>query len=225
MRCRHYHYIKDKCSSFILYGTPTHIDIRLDVSDEELKDRDEMPGGFIEPECNREFYKLHKTLRLQLLQFNCAVIHGVALNLGGQGIVFTASSGVGKSVQADLWKDTLFNGVDIINDDWPILRLVDNRVFVSSSPWCGHRNIYCKKEVPLSHILFVERAEKPFISEVGEAEIVTELIKRFSMLYSDLAKHSNLYAYIEAMVPFVHFRRAGVNLDSESVFSILSILQ
>ena len=222
MNCRHYMYIKQKCEAFLLYATPAHIDIRIEISDDELNDRGEMPGGFIEPECNREFYKLHKKLRIALLHFNCAIIHGVALNVDGRGIVFTASSGVGKSVQADLWKDTLFERVTIINDDWPIIRLFNNRAYVSSSPWCGHRNLFNKEEIPLNYILFVERSDTSYIVPVDEDQILTELIKRTTMLYYDLSKHLTLYSFLESIIPVIGFRRAGINLSRESVYKILS---
>ena len=100
LSCRHYDYIKHLCNAFLLYGLPSHIDIQLEVSDEDLNNRNEMPGGFIEPECNREFYKLHRLLRLKILDYNRVIIHGAALSVNGDGILFTASSGVGKSSSA-----------------------------------------------------------------------------------------------------------------------------
>lgn len=222
LNCHHYDYIKFLCKDFLLYCSPRHVDIRLEVSEKELNNKDELPGGFLEPEANREFYLLHRKMRVELLKFNSVVLHGVGVSVNNQGLLFSASSGIGKSTQADLLKDFLGEIAVIINDDWPILRVDNNQVFISGSPWCGHRNVFTKLEVPLQYIFFLERSNKPDVYDVSESEIITELIKRSSMLFALIANNPKLYDILGIIAKNISFKRACVNLNYESVKKILS---
>ena len=223
--CRHDEYIKFLCQSFLLPKKPINIDISIQVEDEELIKMNDVPGGFIVPEGNREFYKLHKLLRKEILAYDCLIMHGTAIKVDDYGLVFTADTGTGKSTLADLWKEVLGPRVSYINDDWPLIRICNNKVYLESTPWCGYRRLYGGDSVPLKAVIFIERSTIVHVQDVDKNLVITELLKRACTLYQSLSNEDKLYKLFEKIINIVSFKKAKFTLGSESVYKLLSSIE
>ena len=73
--------------------------------------------------------------RTSLLCCDGIVIHSSAIELDGNGILFSAPSGTGKSTQANLWRE--HKGAVVLNGDRPALRTLDGSVYVYGTLWSG----------------------------------------------------------------------------------------
>ncbi len=88
-----------------------------------------------------------------------AVLHGSAIAYKGQGIIFSAPSGTGKSTHTALWKQLYTDDVIHVNDDKPALRRNKTGGFtVYGTPWSGKSNLHTNCAVPLRAIVFLKQA-------------------------------------------------------------------
>lgn len=75
------------------------------------------------------------------------LLHASLVRQNGYGYAFIAKSGTGKSTQVSMWLRYL-SGCDLMNDDNPILRIIDDTPYIYGSPWSGktpcYRNVKAK---------------------------------------------------------------------------------
>lgn len=86
------------------------------------------------------------------------VFHGATIAYQGQGLVFTAPSGTGKTTHIRLWKRTFGDDVHIINGDKPILHVDAHHTTAYGTPWAGKEHWQRNTSVPVAGICVVTRA-------------------------------------------------------------------
>jgi len=112
-----------------------------------------------------------------LPRYGAVLFHGSALALDGQGVLFTAASGTGKSTHTALWRREI-NGVEMVNDDKPFLRLQNDQILVCGSPWMGKHRLGANISVPLKAICLLQRGEKNSIHPVTAREALPMLLQQ-----------------------------------------------
>ena len=80
-----------------------------------------------------------------ILKHGAVAIHSSVIVAEGRGVLFLGESGTGKSTHTRLWREGI-EGAKLLNDDSPIVRIVDGEVRVYGSPWSGKTPCY-KNEV------------------------------------------------------------------------------
>ena len=108
---------------------------------------------------------------------NNLLFHGSAIDYRGQGIIFTAPSGTGKSTHTSLWKKIFGDAVTIINDDKPIIKSLDESIFMYGSPWSGSTDINTNKKVPLKAIVVLRRGDENKIRRLSPNESIRYLMQ------------------------------------------------
>ena len=99
-----------------------------------------------------------------LLSFDGLYLHASAVVLDGKAYLFSASSGTGKSTHTEKWC-RLF-GATYLNDDKPVLRLVDDVWMVYGTPWSGKHDLSSPIGVPLGGIAFLRRGKENTIEKI-----------------------------------------------------------
>ena len=122
--------------------------------------------------------------------FDTFLMHGSVVSCDGEGYMFTAPSGMGKTTRALCFLEE-FPGSIVVNGDKPLLKVTDDAVIAYGTPWCGKENLNTNTSVPLRAIFLVERAED------GEQDAVTELT--FSQAFPVLLQQTYRPADPEAM--------------------------
>jgi len=84
---------------------------------------------------------------------------GKAMESEAKGVIFLGKSGTGKSTHLQLWLDNI-NDTERLNDDNPIVRLIDGKPYVFGSPWSGKTPCYKNKFLPLESV--VQLAQAPY---------------------------------------------------------------
>ena len=110
---------------------------------------------------NLESIFLADSFNKKILKYNAIFLHSSAILYKGKAYLFSADSGVGKSTHTKLWiKKFGAENVQIINDDKPIIRFIDNDWYVYGSPFDGGTGINKNIRAKLGGIIFLERAEE-----------------------------------------------------------------
>ena len=91
-----------------------------------------------------------------LLECGSVLLHSSFIVRNGQGILFTAPSGAGKSTQADLWHQ--HRRAEIINGDRAAICVRQERIYAAGVPFSGSSH-YCEnKTVPLAAVVYLAQA-------------------------------------------------------------------
>ena len=124
----------------------------------------------------RPYHMIQEVLRYALLSVDGTIIHASSLAYNNQGLLFSAPSGTGKSTHTGLWL-TNAPGAKIVNDDMPIVRMQDTVPYLYGAPWSGKNSIHENITVPLSAIVFIERAETCELLPMDKMEAVFKLFE------------------------------------------------
>lgn len=112
------------------------------------------------------------------------LIHASLVRQNDYGYAFIAKSGTGKSTQVSNWLRYL-PGCDLMNDDNPIIRMIDGKPFVFGGPWSGKTPCYRNVKAPLGAITRIDRAEQNSIDKVGVVEAFASLLPSVSSMKWD----------------------------------------
>lgn len=78
---------------------------------------------------------------LKTLGKETIAIHSSCIVHQGKAVLFLGESGTGKSTHTRLWCEHI-KGVELLNDDSPILRIEEGKVWAYGSPWSGKTPCY-----------------------------------------------------------------------------------
>ena len=89
--------------------------------------------------------------------FRALEMHASVVTRGGRGFLFLGKSGTGKSTHSRLWLEHI-PGTELLNDDNPVLRIVDGEARVFGSPWSGKTPCYKAQDAPVGAIVRLSQA-------------------------------------------------------------------
>lgn len=122
------------------------------------------------------------------------VLHGSSLAFDGNGIVFSAPSGTGKSTHAGLWRELYGDRVVMINDDKPAIRFDEaGQPLVYGTPWSGKTEMNTNLSVPLRAIVFLERGKQNAIRRLSATEALLHMGRELQLPYHDDALCEKLW--------------------------------
>ena len=181
------------------------------VSDEELekecKLHPEEPVFYLE-----NLAILRKVMRLLVTKHQAILFHGSSIKYKDKAYVFTAVSGTGKSTHTRLLKEYLGDSVEFINDDKPILKLVDGTVYCYGSPWNGKHHVGNNVSAPLKAVCIVNRAKDNSITKIPP-EIAMKTLFEQSMEFSDEDTAINVLNVISKIMAQASFYNLNCNMD------------
>ena len=84
-------------------------------------------------------------------------IHSSCIVADGKAVIFLGESGTGKSTHTRLWRENI-PGAVLLNDDSPIIRVIDGITWVYGSPWSGKTPCYKAECYPLAACVRLSQA-------------------------------------------------------------------
>ena len=117
---------------------------------------------------------LHQTL----------LIHASLVRHNERGYAFIAKSGTGKSTHTSLWLRYIPD-CDLMNDDNPVIRIIDGQPFIYGSPWSGKTPCYRNIKAKLGAITRIDRAQANSIERLRPVEAFTSLLPSCSSMKWD----------------------------------------
>jgi serine kinase of HPr protein (carbohydrate metabolism regulator) len=158
---------------------------------------------------------LYRKLAEQLLAFDTLLFHGSAISVDGEAYLFTAASGTGKSTHTTLWRQTFGDRAVMVNDDKPLLRMVDGKVYVCGTPWNGKHNLGTKITVPLKGLCILERAKQNSIQPITLTEVLPLLMQQSFRPRNPASVHRVL-ELLNKLSESTGLYRLGCNMDPEA---------
>lgn len=113
-----------------------------------------------------------------MLRHDGLILHASLIRWQGQGILFSAPSGTGKSTQASLWEKHM--KAEILNGDRAGIRCVDGQWMAYGLPYAGSSHIYSKESAPISAIVVLQQGAENIIQPLTAAAALRALFPEFS---------------------------------------------
>ena len=209
------------CNAYLWEGEPA-FSVELTPQDidfeRKMSDRERVVEGL--PPHNFEAFELERTalqrkLAEKLFEYDTLVFHGSVIAVDGEGYLFTAKSGTGKSTHTRLWREMLGDRAVMVNDDKPFLRAEKDCIFVCGSPWNGKHGLGNNVEVPLKAICILERGEQNEIQKISAKEAVLMLLQQSNRPRQPhlMPKYMEL---LESIAGKTSFYRLRCNMDPEA---------
>ncbi len=129
-----------------------------------------------------KYYEITAVLRSVcktiLEQYNGFFLHCSCLMYKGEAYVFTAKSGTGKSTHTRLWREIFGDEVVMINDDKPIVRLIDDTFYIYGTPWNGKHSISNNVKAPIKAIFYLSQAKENKTTKCDPVTTVAKLLSQ-----------------------------------------------
>ena len=125
-----------------------------------------------------ETLAVYRKLAAALLPDNILLFHGSCVCVDGEGYLFTAKSGTGKSTHTRLWREMLGSRAVMVNDDKPLLKIQENGVTVFGTPWDGKHHLSTNIAVPLKSICILEQGKQNEIHRITPQEAYPMLLQQ-----------------------------------------------
>ncbi len=113
----------------------------------------------------------------RLLRFDGFLLHSSTISYNGKAYIFTADSGTGKSTHTSLWRQYL-DGVVMINDDKPAIKLIDGQFQAIGTPWSGKTDQNADISVPVGGVVLLHRGSVNTIRPATTLEAIPFLMRQ-----------------------------------------------
>lgn len=162
-----------------------------------------------------ETLAVYRKIANRIIEYNTVLFHGSAIAVDGAGYLFTAKSGTGKSTHTKLWREKFGERTIMVNDDKPLLKVVDKEVLVYGTPWDGKHRLSNNISVPLKAICVLERADVNRIKAVSSKEILPTMLQQSYRPQNSLKMEKTLQIIDRILENTVQYR-LGCNMDIQS---------
>lgn len=206
-----YSFVHVYCEKYRTDGEPDfEIEITCKDIDAERKTvKAEVAGGLL------EISAVYRKIAEIMPKYDTLMIHGSAVSVDGEGYLFTAKSGTGKSTHVKLWQKLLGDRAVIVNDDKPFIRISENEAIVYGTPYCGKEGLNTNISVPLKVICILERSEENRIEQINFRETFPILIQQ-TYHPSDREMFNRTFNLLDRLKLFVKFYRLSCNKELEA---------
>ena len=189
-------------------------DLCVEVTEKDLaKERQRSEKPFSDEYL--ETLALYRKIAEEIPRFGIVLMHGSALSMEGEGYLFTAKSGTGKSTHARRWREAFGERVAMINDDKPLLRATEDGIIVYGTPWDGKHRLSANTGVRLKAIAYLTRAKDNRIEPVGKDEMLPILLQQIYRPETPKALGFTMKV-IEMITENVDFYHLFANMDEEA---------
>lgn len=190
---------------------PAVLSVRTDVEDISYE-RERSPENA--PDDYLEMIAVQRKLSEAFPAFGVFLFHASALCMDGDGYLFAALSGTGKSTHAALWRQVFGDRVTMLNDDKPFLRIGDD-VTVFGSPWDGKHRLSVNQSAKVKAICLLERSAENAITPISFAEAFP-LLYRQAYRPKDREALAKTLDLLNLLGEKVRFYRLCCNMDPEA---------
>ncbi len=106
--------------------------------------------------------------------YKTIAIHTSTILYKDKAVLFLGESGTGKSTHTRLWRENI-EGAVLLNDDSPIIRIIDGTPIAFGSPWSGKTPCYKNEHYPLAGCVRLSQAPYNKIDRLSIAQAYAAL--------------------------------------------------
>ena len=130
------------------------------------------------------------------------LLHASVIRKDGRGYMMTAPSGTGKSTHTFLWYKNI-PGCDLMNDDNPVVRIIEGKPIIYGTPWSGKTPCYKNQEAPVGGFVFLSQAPYNKIQRLRGVSAYAALLPSISGKRWDKAIADGLHCTENALASHV----------------------
>jgi hypothetical protein len=203
----------DGMPDFSVAVTEQHIAFEREKSAREREAEGLPPLEFPAPYL--EELAVYRQIAEKMPDYDTLLMHGSLIAADGQGFLFTAKSGTGKSTHTRLWRELLGEKAVTVNDDKPLLHIGAEGVTGYGTPYNGKHRLGCNMSVPLKAICILTRAAENRIVRITKADAYAMLIQQVYRPRDPVQMKKTL-ALIDRLAEQTALYRLGCNMDIEA---------
>lgn len=163
-------YVQKLCTNYLCEGQG----VEISVTHEEIAR--EQTGN--SSDAYLESLAVYRKIAEYLVDEGVLLFHGSAIAVDGEGYLFTAVSGTGKSTHTRLWRQAFGDRAVMINDDKPLLRITSSGVSVYGTPWNGKHRLDTNTAVPLKAVCILHRGQDNSIAPIAATQALPVLLQQ-----------------------------------------------
>ncbi len=175
-----------------------------------------------------KYYELTAILReickIIVKDYNGFFLHCSCLEYEGGAYIFTAKSGTGKSTHSRLWREVFNDKVTMINDDKPIVRLIDDKFYIYGTPWNGKHSLSNNVKAEIKAIYYLYQAKENNTNKCEPIMAISKLLSQ-TVLPDDKGSMDNLLSMLEKLVSKTPVFDLYCNISQEAVHTALNALK
>ena len=171
--CRRY--LTEEAPEFSVAVTREDMELEQRLAHEEALREGFRPRVFTDPFLDRAV--IQRKIAEQLLERDVLLFHGSAVAVDGEGYLFAARSGTGKSTHTRFWMEAFGSRAVMVNDDKPFLRIGEAGVLLCGAPWSGKHGLDANVTVPLGGICILERGGENRICPLEGQQALPRLLQ------------------------------------------------
>lgn len=207
-----YEYVYEKCRSYLTGAAPS---FTVETTPEMLAQECRTVRGMKRTAEQNEADLLYRLVARELPLYDAILFHGSAVACDGQGYMFTAPGGTGKSTHTRMWMGIDGHDIRMINDDKPIVRCIGQQIWICGSPWNGKHNLGMPGRVPLRAICALERGQTNQIRVMDYREMQPVLLYQ-GFCERDPAITASFIELLSKLRDQVRFYKLQCNMDTEA---------
>ncbi len=196
-----------------LYSAAIDYNHKTGIAKTQMFDVEPLGGT---PNDIRCFNMMGELFRYFVLKNGGMVMHSSCMAYKGEGVMFSAPSGTGKSTHTGLWRKYYAEDVTMINDDSPVLRFNENGIKVCGTPWSGKTDINHNISVPLRAIVILWQSPENTIRRLSTDEAVFRVMNEVTRPPFDELMEVTL-CNIEKILKTVPVYMLGCTISQEAV--------
>lgn len=143
----------------------------------------------------------------------------------GKALIFTGPSGIGKTTQAELWRD--FQDALIVNGDATLLRKMEGQWWAFGTPIHGS-SPYCENEkAPIAAIITLEQGEENVLTRMDDFSALSYCLPEFYRPKMDEETEETFWDSVDSLfqsVPVYHLvcrpDREATEIVKKEIFNV-----
>ena len=151
-----------------------------------------------------------------ILDYDGILLHSSAISVDNEAYLFTANSGIGKSTHCALWMKYFGDRAVMINDDKPVIRIIDNKIYACGTPFSGKHDINKNILVPLKGICCINQGKENVINKISTKKAIGKFLPQ-TLCINDKDKMSSLLAVLDKILSNVNVYELFCDISEEAV--------
>lgn len=188
-------------------------DISIKITDEEINDH---ISKYSVDKDLAEYVLMGAKFYKEILGKDAFFLHSSAVAVDGKGYAFTGPCGAGKSTHSSLWRKYFGSRATAVNDDKPVIRIIDDTVFVCGTPFSGKHDINSNTMVPLAGICVLNQAKENSIVRLKAMEASSVILEQ-TLRCNEPEKMAALLNILDTTLMRVPVYRLSCNISFDAV--------
>ena len=131
--------------------------------------------------------------------FDTLMVHASVIAHAGGGYMFLGKSGTGKSTHSSLWLNHI-EDTELLNDDNPVIRLIDGEAYIYGTPWSGKTPCYKNRCLPLKAVVRLSQAPFNKRQRLRPLQSYASLMPSCSCMRWDRSSTDALHKTVEKVI-------------------------